>query len=339
MMDMMMFWFSFIMFNAIHLINAANNDADDNHLVEIAAETKSSLWHPPPPPPASSHHDCQSKQDGKIILAVQTERQLKLQQINQPPKLPANSIPEIVIKSNDNELKLNVHNGGGTGKNKQKKEKLAMTKRHQTLDRPPKSPQTKKIIIKRSHSLDKRPVDQDDQNHEIDDSNEKDMDIDHDDDDSGGNIFKRLFGKKKKKETPTTTTSGNGEQPELQWEYKTGDINAENVVDIGKSKGVGLMKIGSKISPSETNILRIETQSYSVKDREGNVSGNFIIEQKTGDFDLRPSGDGSGGDGGKWPKMIESGDINARKHGELFFLMICFFKCLTISEFFLFSFF
>lgn len=106
MMDMMMFWFSFIMFNAIHLINAANNDADDNHLVEIAAETKSSLWHPPPPPPASSHHDCQSKQDGKIILAVQTERQLKLQQINQPPKLPANSIPEIVIKSNDNELKL-----------------------------------------------------------------------------------------------------------------------------------------------------------------------------------------------------------------------------------------
>lgn len=282
--------------------------------------------------------------DGNFIDRLFGRKKRSLKKSNRPDVLrkkrdiSMESDVNVNVNDDDNELKLNVHNGGGTGKNKRKKEKLAMTKRHQTLDRPPKSPQTKKIIIKRSHSLDKRPVDQND---EIDDSNEKDMDIDHDDDDSGGNIFKRLFGRKKKKETPTkistTTTSGNGEQPELQWEYKTGDINAENVVDIGKSKGVGLMKIGSKISPSETNILRIETKSYSVKDREGNVSGNFIIEQKTGDFDLRPSGDGSGGDGGKWPKMIESGDINARKHGELFFLMICFFKCLTISEFFSYS--
>ncbi|KAH9530282.1 Neuroblast differentiation-associated protein [Dermatophagoides farinae] len=155
-------------------------------------------------------------------------------------------------------------------------------------------------------------------------SMESDVNVNVNDDDNelklnvhnGGGTGKN---KRKKEKLAMTKRHQTLDRPpkKLQWEYKTGDINAENVVDIGKSKGVGLMKIGSKISPSETNILRIETKSYSVKDREGNVSGNFIIEQKTGDFDLRPSGDGSGGDGGKWPKMIESGDINARKHGKL----------------------
>ncbi|XP_075679670.1 LOW QUALITY PROTEIN: uncharacterized protein LOC142645945 [Dermatophagoides pteronyssinus] len=206
---------------------------------------------------------------------------------------------------------------------KHKKKKLSLkTKKHrhnQTLDRPqPSSTQTKKIIIKRSHSLDRKP--DDDDNDTIDDSNEKYIDgIDTDDDnDDSGNIFKRIFGRKKKQREK----SEQRDVPEFKWEYRTtDDINAENVVDIGKSKGVGLMSIGSpkKISPTgegttgtTTNILRIETKSYSRKDRDGNVSGNFIIEQKTDDGgdDLKKKFDDN-----NMPKMIESGEQKLPPHG------------------------
>lgn len=165
--------------------------------------------------------------------------------------------------------------------------------KHQTMDRP-KSP-TKKIVIKRSHSLDKygrRP-----------DMPEGDITGK----DGNGGIFSKFFGKKKKTgKTPETS--------DLQWEYKTGDISAKDVVDISKTKGVGLKIPSPKVSP-ETNVLMLETKSYSLKDKDGNVTGNFVVEQIPVDVNLsgtRPAG--------QYSKMIagtNEPELSLKKQGKI----------------------
>lgn len=163
--------------------------------------------------------------------------------------------------------------------------------KHQTMDRP-KSP-TKKIVIKRSHSLDKY-------------GRKPDMpESDITGKDGNGGIFTKFFGKKKK--------TGKTPDSDVQWEYKTGDINAKDVVDISKTKGVGLKIPNPKVSP-ETNVLMLETKSYSLKDKDGNITGNFVVEQIPVEVNMggtRPAGQVS--------KMIEGAkepDYSLKKQGK-----------------------